>query len=311
MNNANFRRKIALISTILLFAIILPVITDVRWHLVMNLICLNAVAALSLYFIAILGMVSFAQAGFYGLGSYTVSILLLGTKIPFWIAWITGGVVAVVVAWLIGLVVLKIKGAYFFLVTLALNQFLVWIFHSWKSLTGGYTGLYGVPAPSLIDSPGKLYYLSLALLLGLFLYILSVQNSRLGPILRANHENETMIQSYGISPFRIKMTNWITCCFFTGLAGGINAILINSSYPTMFDMGTSLRWLVFLVFGGMVSPIGPIIGSGILTMVSEFLRPVKQLEPLVYGSVLLLIIILLPGGLLNLFKKLFKRSGLP
>ena len=307
MRSSNLSRKIPLIITLLLLATILPVVADVRWHFVMNLICLNAVATLSLYFIAILGMVSFAQAGFYGLGSYTVSILLLGTKIPFWLAWMTGGVVAAVVAWLIGLVVLRIKGAYFFLVTLALNQFLVWIFHSWKSLTGGYTGLYSVPAPSLIDSPGRLYYLSLALLLGMLLYIFSLQKSRLGPVLRANRENEMMIQSYGISPFRIRMTNWITCCFFTGLAGGVNAILINSSYPTMFDMGTSLRWLVFLVFGGMGSPIGPIIGSGILTMVSEFLRPVKELEPLVYGSVLLLTIILLPGGLVSLFKRVVKR----
>jgi branched-chain amino acid transport system permease protein len=307
MRNSNFRRKITLLSALLAFAVLLPILTDVRWHFVMNLICLNAVVTLSLYFIAILGMVSFAQAGFYGIGSYTVSILLLGTKISFWIVWITGGVIAAVTAWLIGLVVLKIKGAYFFLVTLALNQFLVWIFNAWNSLTGGYTGLYSVPAPSLIDSPGKLYYLSLALFLVMLLYIFAIQNSRLGPILRANRENEMMIQGYGISPFRVKMTNWITCCFFTGLAGGVNAILINSSYPTMFDMGASFRWLVFLVFGGIASPIGAIVGSGILTMVSEFLRPIKELEPLVYGSILLLTIILLPGGILSLFKRLFKR----
>jgi branched-chain amino acid transport system permease protein len=306
MKNSNFRRIVALAGPIILL-LFLPILTDVRWHLVMNLVCLNAVATLGLYFISVLGIVSFAQAGFYGIGSYTVSILLLGTQIPFWIAWIAGGVIAAVIAWGIGSIVLKIKGAYFFLVSLALNEFLGWVFNSWKSLTGGYNGLYNVPPPSLLDSPAKIYYLSLALLLAMLIYVFSIQKSRIGPILRANHENEIMIQSYGISPFKIMMSSWITCCFFTGLAGGISAILIGSSFPTMFSMGTSLRFLVFLVLGGMASPIGPIIGSGILTMVSEFLRPIKQFEPLVYGFVLVLIIILLPGGLVSLFRRLYKK----
>lgn len=309
MKNSKFRRIVVLSGSVILL-LFLPSLTDVRWHFVINLICLNAVVTLSLYFTAILGIVSFAQAGFYGIGSYTVSILLLGTKIPFWVAWIASGVIAAVTAWGIGSIVLKTKGAYFFLVSLALNEFLVWVFHSWKSLTGGYNGLYGVPVPSLLDSPGKLYYLSLALLLAMLLYVFSIQKSRLGHILRANHENETMIQSYGVSPFKIKMSNWITCCFFTGLAGGISVLLIGSSYPTMFSMGTSLRYIVFLVFGGMASPIGPIIGSGILTMASEFLRPIKELEPLVYGFVLLLTIILLPGGLLSLFRRGSQKQGL-
>lgn len=303
MKNLAFTRIVASVSVIVVLAILPMIITDTRWHLIMTLICLSAVVALGLYLIAILGLVSFAQAAFYGFGSYTVAILLLKVQIPFWIAWVVSGVLSAVIAGVIGMLVLRMKGAYFFLVTLAFNQFAVWIFHSWTRVTGGYDGLRSIPPPSLLNSPGKVYYLSLGLLVITFLYVVTILNSRFGPVLRAATENDVMVQSYGISPFRIRMTNWITCCFFTGLAGGISAILIRSTFPTMFDMIVSLRYLVFLVFGGIVSPIGPVIGTVMLSLLSEFLRPLKEFEPLVFGAVLVLTLIFLPGGLLGLFRK--------
>ncbi len=301
--NSKPRRIVILFSLSIVLALLPVIITDTRWHLAMTLMCLSAVVALGLYLIAILGLVSFAQAAFYGFGSYTVAILLLKVQIPFWIAWVVSGVLSAVIAGVIGMLVLRMKGAYFFLVTLALNQFVVWIFHSWTRLTGGYDGLRSIPPPTLLNSPGKVYYLSLGLLVITFLYVFTILNSRFGPILRAATENDMMVQSYGISPFRIRMTNWITCCFFTGLAGGISAILIRSTFPTMFDMMVSLRYLVFLVFGGIASPIGPVIGTVMLSLLSEFLRPIKEFEPFVFGSVLLLTLIFLPGGLLGLFRK--------
>jgi branched-chain amino acid transport system permease protein len=303
MMNSKPRRIVILFGLGIVLVLLPVIITDTRWHLTMTLICLSAVVALGLYLIAILGLVSFAQAAFYGFGSYTVAILLLKLQIPFWIAWVFGGVLSALIAGVIGMLVLRMKGAYFFLVTLALNQFMVWIFHSWTRVTGGYDGLRSIPPPALLNSPGKVYYLSLGLLVITFTYVITILNSRFGPVLRATTENEVMVQSYGISPFRIRMTNWIACCFFTGLAGGISAILIRSTFPTMFDMMVSLRYLVFLVFGGIASPIGPVIGTAILSVLSEFLTPIKEFEPLVFGSVLVLTLIFLPGGLLGLFRK--------
>lgn len=291
-------------AVLLLLLLIMPVIvTDPRWRLVMAFICLSATMSLGLYFIARLGLVSFAQAGFSGLGAYCVAFLLLNTKAPFWIALPAAGVFAALMGALIGLLVLKMKGAYFFLVTLALNQFIVWVFHAWKGVTGGYDGLRSIPLPPLLGSAESIYYLALGLLALAFLYIITVERSRFGVTLRAVAENDSMVQSYGVSTFSIKMTSWIACCFFTGLAGGISAILVRSTFPTMFDMIVSLRYVVFMVFGGLGSPIGPIIGVVILMLVSEAIRAVKELEPLVYGVVLVLTLILLPGGLISLFDK--------
>lgn len=303
MMNPKLRRISALASLVIILVLLPVIITDPRWHLVMSLMCLNAVATLGLYFIAILGLITFAQAAFLGIGAYTVAIFLLRTEVPFFVAWITGAVIAALLAGLVGMIVLKMKGAYFFLVTLALNEFVAWVFHNWASVTGGFDGLRGIPPPSYLSSPGELYYLSLALLVGTLLYIICIQNSRLGLAMKATAENDLMVQSYGVSPFRIRLVSWVTGCFFAGLAGGVNALIIRSSFPSMYDLSASFSYLTFLVFGGMGSLIGPILGSAILTLISEFLRPIKELLPLVYGLIITIILIFVPGGLVGLFRR--------
>ena len=299
------RKKAFTISAgIFILLLILPlIVTNPRWHMVMAMICISSTVTMGLYFIAGLGIVSFAQAAFAGLGSYTVAFLLLNGNVSFWVAWPISGVFSAVIGALIGLLVLKMKGAYFFLVTLALNQFIVWIFHAWKAVTGGYDGLRNIPVPEILSSVDRVYYLSLGLMGVTFLFITIVEKSRFGITLRAVAENDTMVQSYGVSTFRVKMTNWVACCFFTGLAGGLIALLFRSSFPTMFDMMVSLRYVVFMVFGGSSSPVGPIIGTVILVLVSESIRVIKDFEPLVYGLVLLLTLIFVPGGLMGLVRK--------
>ncbi len=302
MKKQNLHKLAAIVLLIFLIAIPLAV-PNQHWHFIMASICINATITMGLYLIARLGIVSFAQAAFTGLGSYSIAIMMLHTNLPFGIAWIAGGICAALIGALIGLLVLKMKGAYFFLITLALNQFIVWIFHSWKGVTGGYDGIRNIPVPAFLDSAEKVYYVALGLMIAVFLYIRTLERSRFGLTLRAVNENNTMVQSYGISTFSIKMLSWIGCCFITGLAGGLTVVLIRSTFPTMFDMMISLRYVTFMVFGGMSSPTGGIIGTVILMLVSEGIRAVKDLEPLIYGLVLLIALIFVPNGLLGLFKR--------
>ena len=89
---------------------------------------------------------------------------------------------------------------------------------------------------------------------------------------------------------------------FAALAGGLNVLLFRATFPTMFGLAVSNRFLVNLIFGGMQSPYGALIGTGILSLLSEFLRPIHQFEPLVYGLILILTLLFLPGGLISVIK---------
>jgi branched-chain amino acid transport system permease protein len=217
---------------------------------------LGIVLAMGVYSVWSVGFINAAQPAFYGLGAYTVTLLLMRSHLPFWLAFPLAGIIPALVALLFGFVGLKLKGAYFLFLTIALNEFILWLFKNPKSIFGGMLGLYPVPQPeihifgiNIVFSPSQLapyYYAALLLAVITCLVYFKLYSSRLGRVLECIGKTEDLLANTGISVFTQKQIVFSVSCFFSGLAGALWAPYIMIVTPSQFSLWQGIT----IVLGG-------------------------------------------------------------
>ncbi len=257
-----------------------------------------------------LGLFSLGQAAFLGIGGYTSAILCLRLSIPFWITLPIAGVFTALLAFFLGIIVLRLKGIYFAVVTFAFGEVVRLIYYNWASFLGGVNGISGIPRPEgLLSISFKTkvpyYYLIviLAIIAGIVIY--RIDHSRLGRIFRAIGHNSELAQSQGMSPMKHKVICFVAASFFAGIAGSVLAQYYTTIYPDSFGIWESILVQIKSTVGGVNTVIlGPVMGGIVMTVVSELLRGyMAGLEPLFFGVFLILVIFFVPGGLTSLLQK--------
>ena len=267
------------------------------------------------------GQVSFAHAAFWAIGAYGSALLVMRLGLTFWIALPISGAIAGFVGFLIGYPCLRLKGPYFFIVTLAFGEITRMLLTSWVDLFGGANGIAGIPFPDPISIPliGVLefgsrsihyYYLLLFLLLCSLFIMYRIENSRFGMTSGAIRESDDLCMSLGISPMRNKIIQFVVACIIAGFAGSFYAHYLTYISPELFTFWDSTTFLLMAVVGGTGSVSGVIVGVVILTGLPELARETARLEPIIYGSTLLLVLRFLPGGLWSLVQRLLRNLGL-
>jgi branched-chain amino acid transport system permease protein len=278
---------------------------------------LNIVLALGVFSVWTVGFINAAQPAFYGLGAYTIGMLTLKAGLPFWLAFPLAGVVPALIAALFGSVGLKLKGAYFLFLTIALNEFISWAYKAWPSITGGTMGLYPVPQPRIqifgLDinfarSLTPYYYFALVLALVTCLVYFKLHNSRLGRVWESVGKTEDLMANTGISVFAQKQIAFVASCFFAGLAGALYAPYMTIVTPTQFTLYSGI-WLVLgALVGGIFSPLGAIIGTVFMAVLNYAFTYLPsgtlQYQPLVLGLILVLVLLFMPTGILGLSGKI-------
>lgn len=251
------------------------------------------------------GYASFGNSVFYGLGSYGVGIAMVQWHLPFAVGMIFGVALAVLFAVCLGLPVLRLKGHYFAIATLALAQVMIAIVSN-VSLAGENIGLV---LPPLNNDP-FFYELSLILLVLVTLTIYWLTRSRFGFGLIAIRENEEGAVVMGVDTTRYKVLAFALAGIFTALAGGIHAYWITFLDPvSAFDLSLNVKMIIMAVFGGPGTILGPIIGSFILSAVSEVLSSeVTSIAGVFFGAVIVIAVILMPRGLADVVRR-FHRTG--
>ena len=241
------------------------------------------------------GQVSLGHAAFFGLGAITTRILWVGGY-PFLMAFTTGGLVAVVFALIVGHPALRLRGIYFAIGTLGLAQIL-------KITVGNIL-------PTVADLPGDYiatynliprYYLFLILAVIMVVVVYLVGHSKLGLGMVAVREDEEAAEASGVNPFRQKMISLAISSFFAGLAGGAFAFYQVSYYH---DLPFSPTWtfdaLLITFVGGVGTIVGPIIGAFFYAIFREFFaRTFPELHVFIFGTLFILVVLLLPGGLVE------------
>ena len=251
------------------------------------------------------GYASFGNSVFYGLGGYGVAIAMVQWHLPFAAGLAFGVALGIVFACSLGVAVLRLRGHYFAIATLALAQVMTAIVSN-VGIAGQNVGLV---LPPLNDD--RLFYeLALGLLVLATITVWSLTRSRFGFGLIAIRENEEGAAVMGIDTTRYKVLAFNLAGIFSALAGGIHAYWITFLDPeSAFDIGLNVRMIIMAVFGGPGTVLGPIVGAFSLSAVSELLSSkVTSVAGLFFGAVIVAAIVLMPRGLADIVRNVPKTG---
>ncbi|MGD2186746.1 MAG: branched-chain amino acid ABC transporter permease [Desulfobacterales bacterium] len=257
------------------------------------------------------GMVSFGHAAFFGVGAYTVALLMKKAGINLLVALIAAPCLAAVAAAIIGWFCVRLIGLYFAILTLAFGQLLYMIVFQWYTFTGGDDGIHGIPKPEFLG-PANYYLLCLIIFLICFLVMRMIVNSSFGLSIRIIRENLDRAKFIGINVRRYQLVNFIVAGFFAGIAGGLFTELNRFAQTEFLHWSRSGDAIFACLVGGMYSFIGPTIGSTVLIFLHIFLQQLHQslveIWALILGFILLAVVLFAPEGLVGLFQKAIKKT---
>ena len=251
------------------------------------------------------GYASFGNSVFYGLGSYGVAIAMVQWHLPFGVGLVFGVALAVAFALLLGVPVLRLRGLYFAIATLALAGVMAAIVSN-IPLAGQNIGLV---LPPLNDD--RLFYgLALGLMLIATAVVYWLTRSRFGFGLIAIRENEDGAAVMGVNTTLYKVMAFTLSGVLSSLAGGIHAYWITFLDPeSAFDIGLNVKMIIMAVFGGVGTVLGPVIGAFTLSAISEWLSSeVTSIATLFFGAVIIAAVVLMPHGLMDLARRARLRT---
>jgi branched-chain amino acid transport system permease protein len=278
------------------------------------LICIYAMLGLSLNLVVgYTGLLSVAEAAFYGIGAYVTALLLVNSGWNFFLALLVGMVASGVVALVIGLVLSKFDGDYYALASLGLGVIIYSVFLNWQSVTGGPLGIPGIPRPALFGFAfsDNLSFLILALVFVALIYFVSrfIVNSSFGRVLKTIREDEKAVQVFGYKTLNYKLVIFVIGAMMASVAGSFYAAYITYIDPTTFTVDASIFMIAIIILGGLASLRGSLIGAVFLILLPEFLRFVgfpdeiaAQMRQAVYGLLLILLMLYRPQGLVGEYK---------
>ncbi len=263
------------------------------------------------------GQVSLGQAAFFAIGAYTHAILLQKFEMPGVVAAIGGVVAAMLAALLVGLPMLRLRGHYLALATLGLGFIVMIAVREWD-FTGRTTGIYGFGRPEVfgipIDNNGLFFwFVAPFVVIGLVL-ALNLTRSRAGRALSAVNDSELAAESVGVNTYSLRVKVFTLSAGFAGLGGVFYAYQVQIVSPQVAEFHVSVELLLMVVIGGLGSVWGAIAGAFIVELLSEGLRDLipaiipgatGEVQLIGYGLVLILVILLLPGGIVQVVRTIW------
>lgn len=278
----------------------------------------SALLGLSLYFPLSAGQLSLASPGFYALGGYVAAVLgtnpeLAGLReaMGWWIyplAWLISAIFAGVLALVIGIPVLKLRGIYLALATIAFVE-VFRILALNLEITGGAIGLTGIP--QYFSTPFGYMAAFLPLLVLALWFAYKLERSRTGRAIRAIREDELAADAMGINPMYYKVLTFVIGATLAGIVGAMSAPFLNTWNPSQGTFDASINILAFVLIGGSRNIWGPVLGAILLTALPEVLRPLKDFRLILNGLVLVVSSIYLPQGLAGLFQRRAPKKPVP
>lgn len=257
------------------------------------LLCINAIAAMGISLLTgFTGIFSLGHAAYMALGAYTTAILTVQHDIHWFPAIMLGGMVAMVVAYLIGVPTLKLMGDYYSIASIGLGEAIRLILENWQSVTRGARGYPGIDA-----------YTTLPVAVGFFiilaLFMFNLVNSRFGRACKACRDDYVASSLLGFNTSKIRVESLVISAFYCGVAGALLGGFLSFIQPVMFDMMKSTELTSVVVFGGLGSLSGTLLGTTVITLVTELFRPISQYRMLIYGAVLVIVMVLRPEGIMG------------
>lgn len=291
----------------------LPLLTRSSYHLSMAVfIGLHSIVAIGLgLLLGFAGQVSLGHAAFFGLGAYGSAILTQRLHVNPWLALVAAAAVTGAVAYVVGRPTLKLHGHYLAMATLGFGIIVRIVFNEASGLTGGPSGLPGIGKLSLgpvaLDTDLRMYCLVWPLVLLLVLLSRNLLGSRLGRSLRAIHDSEVAAQSCAIDTGRVKVMIFVLSAVYASVAGSLLTHYISFVNPDPFGVPFSVELVLMVIIGGASTLWGPVLGAAVLTLITQGLARlgehyplVKDLDVVLFGLLLIVMLLFRPQGLARL-----------
>jgi branched-chain amino acid transport system permease protein len=293
------------VAALLGFVAILPQVSDAPYLLHVIVVAnILAVFALSWDVVAgFMGQINFGQAMFFGVGAYTIGLMSTAYRVPPILGLIIGGLVAVLLSLIVGIPCLRLRGPYYAIATLAFSQVLFTLCMGLPDLTGSEEGIGGIP--KFIETIEGNYYFSFLLLLMALVSLRFLLRSVFGKRLISIREDDSLGEAAGIDTSKYKIIGSAISAFIAGVVGAYSSHYHTHVSPDSLSIGLTFSVIAMVVFGGMGTLYGPVIGAYVLTLLNEYLYFMMEYRLLIYPLAIMLILLFSPAGLLG-----FLRSGL-
>ncbi|MCF4128005.1 branched-chain amino acid ABC transporter ATP-binding protein/permease [Methylobacterium sp. SyP6R] len=280
---------------------------------------LNILMQAATYAIAVIGLtvvlglcgqINLAQAAFFGIGAYAVGLGTVDLGISFWLCLPIGLVLALVLGAVLGASTLRLGGHYLAMVTISFQQIVTLIMINWIPVTHGPDGVPNIKRPGLFADGQSYLALCIVVLAAVAYAVWRMPKTRLGRAMRAVRDNELAAGVTGIDIYRTKVMAFAIGALLAGLGGGLFAGSFTYISPDQFSFAESVVFLTMALLGGVGSPVGAVIGTGLLILIPEWLRFLKEIPGLylaIYGLAVILIVVFMPEGIWGFLGDQVKR----
>ena len=308
-----FRYSMGILLALLILAV--PKLMPDNYYIgLANLTLIYIIVAIGLNFIyGYTGYISFAQAGFFGVGAYTSALLAVDLQVNFWACLPISGLVASFFGILLGLPALKLSGHYLGMATIGFGIIVQMVLQNWTPVTHGASGIGNIPGVSIggvtLANSTQYYYFLLVFVLLAVMASWCIEHSNLGRSFKAVREDEIAASTSGINLTFTKVFSFVLSAFFAGLAGSLYAHMSAYISPDTFSFDQSIVFFTMVLMGGAGTVSGPIVGAIILTFVPELLRFLQEYYMALFGIVIVLFMLFIPQGLVSLFAADGKFAG--
>ena len=294
---------------ILVVLLILPPVVPRFYVYVLAIIFVTALLAMSLNLtVGYGGLFQFHHGVFYGVGAYTMALVLTKTSLPMGVGLIAGPIAAMVVGLVIGWFCIRLTRLYFGMLQISLGSLIWAIVFRWYSFTGGDDGIHGIPIPSSLRPLNHSYYFILSVVAVCLVALYIIVKSPFGATLQAIRDNPERCAAIGINVRRHQLTAIVIATFFAGIAGGLFVVLERSVFPGLLFWVLSLEIFIMCLLGGWFTFAGPILGAAIMVSLRTFVGIYTEYWTLILGVLLILLIFFLPQGVMGyLLEKLSPR----
>jgi branched-chain amino acid transport system permease protein len=296
------------------------VLQDSYWRTNLIVCALNVILAVSLDFVlGYAGQLNLGHAAFYGIGAYASTLLVMDLGVPFWAAFVAGAILSGLAGMALALFAARLRGHYLAIASLAFAVIVHQVLLNWISLTQGPLGIYAIKPPPAIALPGlpvvtfgnpaNMFYLVAGFALLFYVLLDQLVRSPIGEALAAIREDEVSAASFGINCTAWKVFAFGTASALAGAAGGFYASFVGTLVPDAFSVTESFTLLAMVIVGGMGTLIGPVWGAILLTVLPELFRGLGDFRLVVYGATLTLVVLFMPGGIVQAARILGRHIG--
>ena len=281
---------------------------------VLNILMQAATFAIAVFGLTVVlglcGQINLAQAAFFGLGAYAVGLGTTDYQINFWICLVAGSLLALAAGALLGMSTLKLGGHYLAMVTISFQQIVTLVMINAIWLTRGPDGISKIGRPALFQSQQSFLAFCVAALAVIGYIVWHLPDTRIGRAMRAVRDNELAAGVAGIDIFRTKVAAFALSALLGGIGGGLFAGGFSYVSPDQFSFAESIVFLTMALLGGVASPIGAVIGTGLLILIPEWLRFLKNIPGLylaIYGLFVILIVRFMPDGIWGFVQEIITK----